>query len=283
MISPQSRSLNRARCGYSSSSGVCPSSPGSRGRAPLSPVGEHLVGGHRHRAHLLAVARVLADHRRVDLRLVDELGDPLPDRGDAGGEDERGRLQEVHAEHPDDGLARAAGQDDHAGASALGPAGVERLGRLALVGPRNKGPLPGQRGLAKGHGESFPGGIPGAIVDRVPDADHGELQLAAGGRGNRPAGVGEALAEEQRRLLVRGHEIRKALVPAPECQPAAAAFQDHAAEPPGVLDDLDGNVLGHRVAGERAQGLHDLHRVLACGARIPDGKRRETVGVDVLG
>ena len=36
---------------------------------------------------------------RVDVGLVDQLGDPLPHRRDARGEHERGGLQEVHAEH----------------------------------------------------------------------------------------------------------------------------------------------------------------------------------------
>ncbi len=75
----------------------------------VGPVRQNLVGGHRHRADVLALAGVLGDLIVRQVGLVEDLAFPLLDGGDAGGEDQGGALHECHGGHADDGFAGAAG------------------------------------------------------------------------------------------------------------------------------------------------------------------------------
>ena len=68
-----------------------------------------------------------------EVGLVEDLAVPLLDGGDAGGQDQRDSLHQGHGGDADDGLAGAAGQHDDAAAAADVAAGVEDVGRLALV------------------------------------------------------------------------------------------------------------------------------------------------------
>ena len=120
MIRPQSRWSKILKCGNSSFlSGRCVriwyvATVTGRDRPSISPVysATSVVG---------------------QVGLVEDLAHPLLDGGDAGGEDQRRFLHERHGGDADDGLARAARQHDDAAAAAHVAAGVEDVGRVALV------------------------------------------------------------------------------------------------------------------------------------------------------
>ena len=100
---------------------------------PVRAPGEDLVGGQRHRPGVFPLAGILGDIGGPKSRLVQEFAPPLPNRGQAGGEYERGLPDQFHRGQTDYGLAGAAGQNHHAAPAALGSRQVEGVGRLPLV------------------------------------------------------------------------------------------------------------------------------------------------------
>lgn len=92
-----------------------------------------LVGGQRDQADLLVVAAILADVRGIDGRLVEQLPLPLPHRGDAGAEDQDVTRRPRHDAQPDDRLACATGQDQHAAPTSRAASRPESLDGRPLV------------------------------------------------------------------------------------------------------------------------------------------------------
>ncbi len=129
----------------------------------------------------------------------------------------------------------------------------------------------------------FSRGVSGLVVHGIAQADHRQLEASAVRRVDGKARVGKAFRQEGSGLPVGGDEVRQALVAALQRQPCSAALQREAAEACRVLGDLRGDVRGNRVPGEGAKPLHDVVGPFSRGAGVPDGKRREAVGVHVLG
>ena len=199
----------------------------------LGPVGDDLVGGQRDRRDRLGVAGVGGDHRLVEVGLVEDLAPPLLDGGGAGGQDEGLVCRAARAARPDDRLARAAGQDDHARAAPDVAPGVERVdGHLLVVADPERQPRP--RRLAEADPERRPLGVAGEVLGRIADGDQGLLEDAAEGVVDGEAGRVDPLAEvvahpllprqllEQR--LVLGDQPELAVDPL-EPDPAVAADQ----------------------------------------------------------
>ena len=101
----------------------------------LAAIGEDLVGGDGDRPDLLALAGVLADHRRGRASVLSSSSShPLAHGHDVGASGSAsGSCSRCHGADADDGLAGAAGQHDDAAAAAAVAAGVEDVHRLALV------------------------------------------------------------------------------------------------------------------------------------------------------
>src|SRR5262249_27258286 len=98
----------------------------------VRPVRQDLIGGDGHRTDLLHFARVFGDVAFLEVRLVEDLADPLFDGGDARGQHQRRFLHESHGGDADDGLAGPAGQDNDAAAAASVAPRVKNVGGFAL-------------------------------------------------------------------------------------------------------------------------------------------------------
>ena len=226
--------------------------------------------------------RVLADHRRIDLRLVDELGDPLPHGGDAGGEHERGGLQEIHAQHSDDGLARAAGQDDHPRASALGPAGVEHGRRLGLIIAKPEGRVRHLAKIAQRQGQPRPLHIAGEVLDGIADLQQNLFDATAVARLDRKTRGAHSLVEQRSHEFVPPQLGHQGLVVRDEQQPVLLANEPDAAIAGNRLGNIDPHVFGQRVLGQACEVVKDFLRRETGGRGVPKRERRKTIGVDVF-
>src|SRR5450755_1235776 len=101
-----------------------------------TPVGEDLIGAHSDGRDIFALACVFADHLGGNVRLVDNLVDPLAHRDRVGSEDQRGPLHRRHRDKPDDRLTGTAGEHDDAATSAWRSASIKRSRGRVLVGTR---------------------------------------------------------------------------------------------------------------------------------------------------
>ena len=144
---------------------------------------ENLVRRNRHRAHLLDLPGILSDLLLGQGGALEEFGLPLPGRDGVGNEDERGRLAGGHRAETDQGLARAAGQHDHARA-----VGGEVVDRLMLVGAQ----VP--RRLVEGDLVRGAGRVTGEVFGGPAEFEQFLLELAAG-PGLHDVGVIPALLE----------------------------------------------------------------------------------------
>ena len=96
-------------------------------------VGQDLVRGQRDRCDVFTFTGVFSDLIVGQIRFFKQLAPPLLDGHNAGGENQRGALEQGHGGQADHGLAGPAGQDDDAAAAADIAASVKDVGGLALV------------------------------------------------------------------------------------------------------------------------------------------------------
>ena len=168
MIKPQSCSLNSAKCGKSF--------------VARRAVGQHLVGGDGDRADLFALAGVLADGFGRQAGLVEDLADPLAGGDDRRRENQRLALQPGQHAQADDGLARAAGQHDHAAAAASAALGVKDIDRVLLVVAQAertaRSSVVSRRTISSG----APGCVAGQVLGRVAELEQRLLDAPALGR-----------------------------------------------------------------------------------------------------
>ncbi len=173
---------------------------------PLAPlalragvVGQHLVSRHRDRPDLLQVAGVLADQLRVERGLVEDFIDPLVDGGGAVADDQRVAPRGRQRAERDDGLAGAAGQDDHAAAAPAAPGRPEDVDRLALVGAQTE--LAAEaRAVAQGDLQRRAGDVARQVLGRVAELDQRVLEVAAHARLHLQRALVEVAQDEGREL-----------------------------------------------------------------------------------
>ena len=221
------------------------------------------------------VTGVLADEGRIDVGLVPQLADPLPHRGHAGGDDERVHAALHQRGQTDHGLARAAGQHEHAVATccrALRPPGADRVTLVAAQLARERA---GERGAVD---------VARFIGRRPSELDEGLLQRTAVAEAHREPIAVEPLAEQTTHRLVatdlfeqRGFGAREGkgarVEVAHDRQPAVAAH---------LVVDLREHARRYRVLRERVEGHRHLARAQPRGRGVPQRQRRHAVGVDVL-
>ena len=237
--------------------------------------GEHLVGGDRDGADLLARAGVLADLLLGQGGEADELLLPLTRRDRVGDQDERRRRALGHGGGAHEGLAGPAGQDDHARAPR-----PEALHRLALVGAQ----LEGAGGVGQGDGVGLAVDVAGQVLGRPAQLDEHLLEVAALRGVDDDVGLSEP-GPQQALGALGAHDLLQ--------DRHVGGVQDQAVG--GVGEQLEAAVAAHRLGDLGEQGVRhrearvgdervdDRLRVQARGARVPQGQRRDPVGVDVLG
>ena len=113
-------------------------------------------------------------------------------------------LHQRHGGDADDGLAGAAGQHDDAAAAADVAAGVEDVGRLALVVADVERQAGAARPSRRCDRQGGPFGVAGQVLGRVADGDQRLLEDAAEGRLDEEAGRVEPLAEVVAHLRLAG-------------------------------------------------------------------------------
>ena len=241
----------------------------------LAASGEHLVGGDRDGADLLARAGVLADLLLGQGGEADELLLPLTRRDRVGDQDERRRRALGHGGGAHEGLAGPAGQDDHARAPR-----PEALHRLALVGAQ----LEGVGGVGQGDGVGLAVDVAGQVLGRPAQLDEHLLEVTALGGVDDDVGLPEPRPQQALGAL-GAHDLLQ--------DRHVGGVQDQAVG--GVGEQLEAAVAAHRLGDLGEQGVRhretrvgdervdDRLRVQARGARVPQGQRRDPVGVDVLG
>ena len=247
-----------------------------------APPGHHLVGADGHGAEVLRLPGVLADVLRRELRLVEELLPPLADRHRVGGQDQGPRAHEAHDRHARHGLAGPAREHDHPAAAERRPAGVERLGRAALVGAEGEGAARRRR-LPQPDLERIPVHVAPAVVDGEADADQPLLQLAAVDavhedppvRRGAERGHGLMLEHLREHRRVVGGEFELAL-------PRIGALDAEQAVALDPAADLRHDGPGHRHARVGVQGTLDPLRRDADRRRVPHGDRGHPVRVQVV-
>ena len=244
---------------------------------PHGRPGEHLVGGDGDGADVLAIARVLAHLILGERRLVEDLADPLSGRRDVGGDDERVRSGGRHRGEPDDGLARTAGQHEHAvagGVDAVLPPGADRVGLVAAQVAREVGV-----------GEDAALGVAGLVGDRPAELEQRLLERATVAEADGEAVAVEPFAEHLADVLVAGDLDEERDLVADEGEPAGVevAHEPQPAVAAHLVVHLGEHAARHRVLGEIVERGGDLAGVHAGDGGVPQRQRRDAVGVDVLG
>ena len=241
----------------------------------LAASGEHLVGGDRDGADLLARAGVLADLLLGQGGEADELLLPLTRRDRVGDQDERRRRALGHGGGAHEGLAGPAGQDDHARAPR-----PEALHRLALVGAQ----LEGAGGVGQRDGVGLAVDVAGQVLGRPAQLDEHLLEVAALRGVDDDVGLSEPGPQQALGALGAHDLLQDRHVGGVQDQAVGGVGEElEAAVAAHRLGDLGEQGVRHREARVGDEGVDDRLRVQARGARVPQGQRRDPVGVDVLG
>ena len=241
----------------------------------LAASGEHLVRGDRDGADFLARAGVLADLLLGQGGEADELLLPLTRRDRVGDQDERRRRTLGHGGCAHEGLSGPAGQDDHARASR-----PEALHRLALVGAQ----LEGVGGVGQGDGVGLAVDVAGQVLGRPAQLDEHLLEVTALGGVDDDVGLPEPGPQQALGALGAHDLLQDRHVGGVQDQAVGGVGEQlEAAVAAHRLGDLGEQGVRHREARVGDEGVDDRLRVQARGARVPQGQRRDPVGVDVLG
>ena len=234
---------------------------------------EHLVRRDGDRPDFLDRPGVLPDLVLGQARAPDQLVLPLPRAHGVGDEDERGGLRVRHGGRPDQRLAGAAGQHDHAR-----PAVPEGLRGVALVVAQ----LP--PGLVEVDRVRLAVDVPGVVLGRPAELEQRLLEVAALGGVHRDGVVVDAVPEHAGDLLGAQHLLEHRPVVRHQGEAVGGVLlQPQPAVARHRLGDVDEQGVGHRVAAVLQQRVDDLLGVVPGGARVPQPQRRQPVGVHVLG
>ena len=142
-------------------------------------VGEDLIRGDGDGFDLLRIAGVQPHFIFGERGLVQQLLFPLLHGRAVGRQYKRVRLQFGHAADADDGLARAAGQHQHARA-AFGPAArVEDIHGGLLIRPQAEGLAVLFQGFRQLEGQGISGLVARHVLHRMTQADELQLHFAA--------------------------------------------------------------------------------------------------------
>ena len=231
-----------------------------------------MVSRDGHRLDFLLLAGVFTDLVLGQRGAADQLVFPLPPGDGVGDQDERGGLRLGHRGGADERFARAAGQDHDAGT-----AGPEGLGGVVLVVAQ--GPAVFNEfdwvGLAVD--------VSGEVLCRPADLVQLLLEPAALGGRDCHGVVIDPCAQHPADLLVAGNLLQDCRLGRFQDQPVSRMLVDaHPAIPRHRLGDIDKQSLRNREARVVLQHVHDLLRIVAGGAGVPQRQRRDAVGVDVL-
>ena len=239
----------------------------------LGAAGDHLIRRDRDGPDLLAFAGVLADLLLGQRGAGDQLTLPLPARDRVGDQDQGGGTRLGHRRRADERLAGTARQHDHAGAAR-----PERVGGHLLIVAQ----LPTV--LLERDGVRLAVDVARQVLGGPPDLEQHLLDPATLAGVHEDGVVIDAGAEHRGYLLVAQHFFEHRTIQADQHQPVHGAF--HQLQPAVAghrVDDVDEQRLRHRVARERHQRIDHLLGVVTRRAGVPQGKRGDAVGVNVLG
>ena len=191
-------------------------------------------------------------------------------------------LTQRHRGQADDRLARPTRQHDHAAAPAHVAAGIEDVGRVALVvADLKRQPRSGDLPQPDRQVRSL--GVAGQVFRGIADADQRELQDAAVRRVDAEAPCVEPLAEVLPELRLPRQLLEQPLVGADQSQAVVELFQPHTSVAADQLLQIDRQVARQReLAVAREHPDHLLGRHPGSGG-VPERKRRNSVRVDVFG
>ena len=241
----------------------------------LRLAGDHLIGGDRDGADLLALARVLADLVLGERGSGEQLTLPLSARDRVGHQDQSGGLGLGHRGGPDHGLSGATGQHDHARA-----AGPERVGgHLLVVAQFPLLFLGRQRDLMR-----LAVDVPGEVVGGPAHLEQFLLEAAAlGGMHDHGVGV-DVRSEHGGDLLVPLDLGQHRRIERDQGQAVDGALdQLQPAVPVHGLGDVHEQRLRHGETRVGDQHVDDLLGVVSGGACVPQRQRGDPIGVHVLG
>ena len=216
--------------------------------------------------------------------LSQQLAPPLLDRGQAGGEHERRLPDQLHGREADDRLARPARKHDDSAAAALGAGEEERLGRLPLVLahherraggralPERDLPVPPRSRIRPDPRPGYPAATSACLS--TPRCPGSTRKLVVSMRSARYWPGSPGPGAEARRSPRRGR-----------CSADTSPSRVMTTRPKRAASSrISCSTLGgHRVPGVLPQRRHHLLGGQARGPGVPDGQRREAIGVDVLG
>ena len=170
----------------------------------VAPVGQDLVGRDGDRPDLLDLTAIFTDVVFPQRGLVEQLAPPLPHGDGVGRKDQRAGPHHGHHLHPDDRLASAARQHNHAAATARAASGVEATRGLLLVGPqRERLAIAGATARGELQLQGLASHIAGEVIDRetrkiiarLEDEEgrpvQSEKMLEIDFRGNQPMKAGD--------------------------------------------------------------------------------------------
>ena len=245
------------------------------------PPRHDVVGSHGDRLHFFGQAVVFAHLVGRERGLVEDFRDPLPRGGDAGGEHQRRGPHLAHARQADDRLARPARQHDHAAAAADAAGGVKHAGRRPLIVAERERLARGGR-LAERDIQPFALAVAGQVLGGKADLHQRLLDPPPARRIDHKRRGRPPLSQERADVLVAGDLFGQRLVGGLQQQAVVAPQQLQAAVAGGEVADLMLDVARHVVLGELAERRRHLLRGQPRRRRVPDGERRDAVGVNVL-
>src|SRR5574344_730698 len=241
-----------------------------------------LICGDGDGTDFLDVSGIFLDLVRLEGRLVEEFADPLARRGNVRREDERARLCESHRRHTDDCFARAAGEDDDARAAFFGTRGVENLGRLLLIIAELER-LSFECLFAELHRERVALHVAGEVLHGEARLREKHFEVAAAFRIDVGAVVAFEFEEVGDDVLEPADFLEKNGIRRFEEKPLVRAHQLEKPVAAHIVFDFRDDGSRNGVAGIRLETVEDVFRHETRGCRVPEGKVRNLIRVDVFG